>query len=101
MHQSLFHCYFYPRNRYYLFLILQIEHCFAYSARNFSKSFFLMSGKFKTQGCLWYGVKGIKSIFADKEKSGTRFVAPVYCLKCCVLISSIKPDSSRIRLCCD
>ena len=27
----------------------------------------LMSQKLETQGCQWYGVKGIKSIFVDKE----------------------------------
>ena len=27
---------------------------------------FLMSQKFKMQGCQWYGVKWIKSIFANK-----------------------------------
>ena len=33
---------------------------------------FLMLKKFETQGCQWYRVKGIKSIFADRGSSGKR-----------------------------
>ena len=40
----------------------------------------LMSRNFKTKGCQWYGVNGFKSIFANKENSGTRFRGPPYCL---------------------
>ena len=40
---------------------------------------FLMSQKFETQYCQWCGVKGIKSIFADKANSETRFGALFYC----------------------
>ena len=36
---------------------------------------FLMSPKFETQGCQWYGVKQINSIFADKRNSETRIGA--------------------------
>ena len=43
--------------------------------------FFLMSRKFKTQNCQWFEVKQIKSIFAEKWDSETRFGAPVYYLK--------------------
>ena len=39
---------------------------------------FLKSGNFKTQGCQWYGAKRIKSGFADKENSGTRFIGHIY-----------------------
>ena len=49
----------------------------------------LMSRKFETHGCQWYGVKRIKSSFADKGNSGTRFGAPLL-LPQVVLISSIK-----------
>ena len=44
-----------------------IEHRVSYSARNEAKSFFFdVIAKFETQGCQWYEVKQIKSIFADK-----------------------------------
>ena len=51
---------------------------------------FLMSRNFKEQGDQWYGVQRIKSIWAEKENSGTRFGAPLLSPQV-VLISSIKP----------
>ena len=42
---------------------------------------FLMTRNFETQGCQWYGVKQINSIFADKGNSAARFRAPRYYLK--------------------
>ena len=53
-----------------------------------------MSQNFDTQGCQWYGVKRIKSIFADKGNCETRFEAPSSLLPQVVLISSMKPISS-------
>ena len=82
-----------------------IEHCVAYSARNFfNRQFlaelavrylileypfsifqeilqshsFLMLLQFETQGCHWYAIKRIKSIFADKGNIGAKCDAPLH-----------------------
>ena len=55
---------------------------------------FLMLQNFETQGCQWHGIKRIKSILADKENSATKF-RPASLLHQVVLISSMKPNSSR------
>ena len=62
---------------------------------------FLMS---RTQNCQLYGVKQIKSIFAEKRDSGTRFGAPLYFLKYRSsgifnnLITKIRKPFERIKL---
>ena len=57
----------------------------AYSTRNFddriSRCFSVNFAKSSFSDVLWYGVKRIKSIFADKGNSATRSGAPFYCLK--------------------
>ena len=58
---------------------------------------FLMSRNFKTQGCQWYGIKRIKSIFADKSSGRARFLG-TFSLPQVVLISSIKPILSSASL---
>ena len=70
----------------------------AYSARILQSCPFLMSRKFETQRCKWYGVKWITSIFADKEKSGRRFGAEwgSSLLRQEVLISSIQRISQHL-----
>ena len=66
--------------------------------RNIKSLPFLMPPKFKTQGCQSYGVKRIKSIFADKWNNvgeqglGTSLLPQV------VFISSMKPITSSTSL---
>ena len=45
---------------------LIVEYRVSYSVRTLQGHPFLMSRKFETQGCPWYGAKWIKSIFADR-----------------------------------
>ena len=59
---------------------------------------FLMSGKFETQGYQWFGVKRIKSIFADKGNIIVEQGLGYSLQPQVVLISSIKPISSSINL---
>ena len=39
---------------------------------------FLVSQKFKTRGCQWYGIDQTKYVFVYKENNETRFGAPLY-----------------------
>ena len=62
---------------------------------------FLMSRKFETQSCQWYGVKRTKFIFADKGNSATRFVeqgTDVFITSSIVFVSSNKTISNIISL---
>ena len=54
-----------------------------------------MSQNFETQACLWYAVKQIKSISADKGNKGTRLRKPL--LSTHVVLSS---DSSVLVRAC-
>ena len=57
-----------------------------------------MSRNFETQGCKWYGVERIKSNFADKGNSGTRFGKPFITSNCSPFINTVKPISNSVFL---
>ena len=76
----------------------KMEHCVAYSAKNFAKSFFSDITKVQNAGCQCYGSKRIKSIFANNGNSRSGFGAPFQLLSQAVLITSIKSILSGISL---
>ena len=77
--------------------LLLSKHRVAFSA-NFATSSFCHATKFRKRKVANYGVKRIKSIFANKGNNGTRFATLLYYLNYFFFFFSIKPISSYISL---